>query len=147
MSLRSKLLLSLTLLALVPLILFGITAYLSATSSLVNVSGENLTSLTNLEQSNLASLNKAQQGNLTALDKVQQDNLSSVIAVERDNLTAAAGSVNRALADIESVLSHNVADNANWDDIHKAIATDPPDQDFFKTNFDPSIPTSTANTF
>ncbi len=42
MSLRTRLLLSLTLLALVPLILFGLTANAAATSSLINVERDNL---------------------------------------------------------------------------------------------------------
>src|SRR5689334_15384753 len=42
MSLRTKLLLSLTLLALVPLILFGLTANTAATASLINVEQDNL---------------------------------------------------------------------------------------------------------
>src|SRR5579859_7384251 len=191
MSLRTRLLLALTALALVPLALFGITAYLSATNSLVKVSQDSLTSLSNLEQANLSSLDKVQQDNLSSLDKVQQDNLSSLdkaqqtnlasmntvqqgnlssldslqqnnlasltkvgqdnlaslITVERDGLSAAVGSVNRALTDIETTLTHNVADNANWDDIHTAITAYPPDQSFFKTNFDPANPSSTPNTF
>src|SRR5258708_8360879 len=103
MTLRTKLLLYLTLLAVVPLILFGLTANAAATGSL--------------------------------------------ISVEHENLSEAVGTVNRALADIESTLARNVADNANWDDIHAAVAKEAGTEDFYKTNFDPSIPASTPNTF
>src|SRR5260221_3420410 len=103
MTLRTNLLLYLTLWAVVPLILFGLTANAAATGSL--------------------------------------------ISVEHDNLSEAVGTVNRALADIESTLARNVADNANWDDIHAAVAKEAGTEDFYKTNFDPSIPASTPNTF
>src|SRR5258708_6366465 len=103
MSLRTKLLLYLTLLAVVPLVLFGLTANAAATSSL--------------------------------------------ISVEHDNLSDAVGNVNRALTDIESTLARNVADNSNWDDIHAAVAKEAGSEDFFKTNFDPSVAAATPNTF
>jgi signal transduction histidine kinase len=103
MPLRTKLLLYLTLLAIVPLILFGLTAYSAATTSLINV--------------------------------------------EHDNLIEAVGNANRALADIENSMGRNVADNANWDELHDAVGNVAGSEDFFKTNFDPSLPASTPNTF
>lgn len=54
MSLRTKLLLSLTLLALVPLILFGLTANAAATSSLIDVEHDNLQEATKSVKGGLA---------------------------------------------------------------------------------------------
>src|SRR5579885_2417602 len=103
MSLRTKLLLSLTVLALIPLFLFGLAANAAATSSLINV--------------------------------------------ERDNLQEASASVKGGLDYIESKLVDTLSDNANWDDMHKAVSADPADQDFFTTNYDPTNSGSTTSIF
>jgi signal transduction histidine kinase len=101
MSLRTKLLLSLTLLALVPLMLFGLTANAAATASLINV--------------------------------------------EKNNLAEAITSVNGGLDYIQTKFVGSLQDNANWDDMHEAVAKKPADQDFFAMNFDPEKESSTLN--
>src|SRR5262249_27252036 len=103
MALRTKLLLSLTSLALIPLILFGLVAYQVSTTNLINV--------------------------------------------ERQNLQDAVDSTNRALEDIKSNMGKPVRDYSNWDELHDRISQPTPDMDWIKTNFDPSSPSSVANTF
>ena len=103
MALRTRLLLSMTLLALIPLLIFGLMAFYASTNSLINV--------------------------------------------ERDSLNQAVDRVNRALNEIQNSLVRTTTDNAFWDDIHRVVVANSANDEFFLTNYDPSVSTSTVNTF